>query len=202
VTVQQRPPTQPEFDADPPAPNRRAMILVGCAVLGTLLGLGAQSLTSGGTSTPPAKGGAASSRPTVTAAATVASFDPSSGGSGFRKDATGWHTQTYRNATFGNLKPGVGLVLDLGSAQKLASVNLDAATAPLTVQLRAGDSPPSSSLSGFQPVGAAAQASGATSLPAAAGGSHRYWMIWVTSLAPADRGFGAVIRNPAAQLPS
>jgi hypothetical protein len=199
VTVQQRPPTQPEFDPGP-ATNRRPLILVACAVLGTVIGLGAQ-LATGSTTAPSAPKAVASSQPTATAAMTVSSFDPAAGGSGFRKDATGWHTQTYRSATFGNLKPGVGLVLDLGSAQKLAAVALDAATAPLTVQLRAGDSP-ATSVSGFQQVGAAAQASGPTTLPATSGGSHRYWMIWVTSLAPADGGFGAVIRNPSARLSS
>jgi hypothetical protein len=197
VTVQQRPPTQPEFEPRP-ASDRRPLILVACAVLGTLIGLGAQVATSR-TTAPPTTRTAASSQPTATAAITVSSFDPLSGGSGFRKDSAGWHTQTYRSATFGNLKPGVGLMLDLGSARKLAAVTLDAATQPLTVQLRAGDSP-ASSLSGFQQVGSAVQASGSTTLPAAVGGSHRYWMIWVTNLAPADGGFGAVIRNPTARL--
>jgi hypothetical protein len=199
VTVQHRPPTQPEFDDGRPASNRRLLILVGCAALGTLIGVGAQVVTSSGGPTPSAPSAAASPQPAATAAMSISSFDPTSGGSGFRKDAAGWHTQTYRSATFGNLKPGVGLVLDLGSAQKLAAVTLDAATAPLTVQLRAGDGQ-ASALSGFQPVGAAAQASGATTLAATAGGSHRYWMIWVTSLAPGDGGFSAVIRNPTAQL--
>ena len=125
--------------------------------------------------------------------------DPAKDGSGFRKDGDSWRTQSYASATFGNLKPGVGLVLDLGSARVLSAVTLDAVTGPLTVELRTGDGPPTSATS-LAKVGAAAQATGATTLPATAGGSHRYWMIWVTGLASADGGFSAVIRNPAARV--
>ncbi|MGP3967859.1 serine/threonine protein kinase [Streptomyces sp. 6N223] len=39
--------------------------------------------------------------------------------------ATEWHTNNYYGPGFGNLKPGVGLVLDLGEAQKVRTLTVD-----------------------------------------------------------------------------
>jgi hypothetical protein len=198
VTVQQRPPTQPEFELQRPATSRRVLILAACALAGTAIGIGAQIVTDNtpASSTPVAT----SPKPTATVSTTVSSWDPAQGGSGFRKTSLGWQTQDYASATFGNLKPGIGLVLDLGAAHTVSAVTLDAGTGPLTVQLRTGDSPPTS-VSGYKQVGAPTQASGPTTLAASGGGSHRYWMIWVTSLGPAGGGgYSAVIRNPTVRV--
>ena len=130
--------------------------------------------------------------------AKVSSFDPS-GGSGFRSEGNStWRTQTYRSATFGNLKPGVGLLLDLGSKQQLSEVTLNATTDGLTVELRAADDR-AASVDGYKQVGKPAQASGATTLKADSGGAHRYWLIWVTKLAAVDGGFRAEIGKPVAR---
>ncbi|MER5201563.1 protein kinase family protein [Streptomyces sp. NPDC002825] len=62
-------------------------------------------------------------------------FDPPPGGNGEEypesvadaydgNPSTFWHTKNYTTAKFGNLKSGVGIVLDLGSAQKVSSVDL------------------------------------------------------------------------------
>ncbi|HEX2419528.1 MAG TPA: protein kinase family protein, partial [Micromonosporaceae bacterium] len=39
-------------------------------------------------------------------------------------DASGWPTQEYTSPDFGNLKPGMGLLINLGEPQKLSAVNL------------------------------------------------------------------------------
>ncbi|MFD6369511.1 protein kinase family protein [Streptomyces roseolus] len=62
-------------------------------------------------------------------------FDPLPGGNGEEypeavknshdgDPGTVWHTKNYTTTHFGNLKSGVGVVLDLGSDQKLSSVDL------------------------------------------------------------------------------
>jgi hypothetical protein len=198
--MHQQPSTRAEYEPDHASPGltrgRRMLVLAGCAVLGTVIGVTGQELNGGGSSTSSAPSAVAV--PTATAQITVTSFDPKKGGSGFRKEGDSWRTQSYTSATFGSLKPGVGLVLDLGSAKPLSAVTVEAVNGPLTVELRAGDTLPTSATS-LPQVGAPAQATGSTTLPAGSGGSHRYWMIWVTGLAPADGGFSAVLRNPTAR---
>jgi hypothetical protein len=50
--------------------------------------------------------------------------------------ATVWRTERYRSAAFGGLKPGVGLLVDLGAPTPVSSVELT--TLPgTTVELRA-----------------------------------------------------------------
>ncbi|MGZ8750621.1 MAG: hypothetical protein ACXWYP_07060 [Pseudonocardia sp.] len=116
--------------------------------------------------------------------------------SSFTKKGTSWRSQTYSDANFGNLKDGIGLLLDLGAARPLTSVAFTAETGPLTVELRAGDTRANNGKS-YQLVGSPVQATGPTTMPASTGGSHRYWMIWVTKLPPS--GFQARIANPVAR---
>lgn len=125
----------------------------------------------------------------------VTSLDPS-GGSGLRRSGDQWQTQTYVDAAFGNLKDGVGLVLDLGSERSVTSVSVDVASAPLVLELRAADQQPTSAAS-FQRVGEprTAESTGSTTL-AANGESHRYWLVWISRLAPQNGGYAAVISTP------
>lgn len=167
--------------AEPPVPrgNRRPLVLIGCALLGIVIGVGGQQLTltgSGPTATP----APSPSATIVTAPVTpVAPGDTSS----FKKRDGVWKSQTYADANFGNLKNGIGLRLDLGTTRPLTSVTFTAENGPLTVELRAGDAPATDGKD-YQLVGQPVQADGKTTLPATAGGSHRYWMIWVTKLPP------------------
>jgi hypothetical protein len=126
-------------------------------------------------------------------AATVIPVAPN--GSSFTLKQGSWQSQTYRDTKFGNLKKGIGLLLDLSTARQLTSVTFTAVDGPLTVELRAGDSHATDG-NALKLVGPAVQANGATTLPATDGGSHRYWMIWVTQLPPS---FQAKIRNPVAR---
>jgi len=151
-----------------------------------------------GTATPSASG----SRAAVAVPAAITSFDPS-GGSGFRQESgSTWRTQTYQTAQFGNLKQGVGLVLDLGSARAVSTVNLDVVGGPIGVELRAGDER-AASAGGYQKVASADSASGPTTLtPPKDAGKHRYWLVWVTRLASQGGGYRAVIRDPAVKGPA
>ena len=135
-------------------------------------------------------------RPTAAVApvdpVSITSFDPS-GGSGFRSTAQGgWKTQTYRTAEFGNLKSGVGLLLDLGEARALSEVALDLGPGPVGVELRAGDQQVGQA-SDYALVGSPVTAAGEVRLPATSAGEHQYWLVWVTRLAPSDGGFAALV---------
>jgi hypothetical protein len=129
---------------------------------------------------------------------TITSFDPS-GGSGFRRDGAAWRTQTYAGPNFGNLKEGVGLLLDLGASLSVSKVTFEVVGGPIAVELRAGDSA-GGATSGYQRVAADPSASGPTTLTAK-GGAHRYWLLWVTKLGAADGGYRAVIQAPTALGP-
>jgi eukaryotic-like serine/threonine-protein kinase len=95
--------------------------------------------------------------------------------------ATFWSTEIYSSPAFGNLKPGVGLVLDAGSAVKLGSVTVTTDTPGYTALIMAGDSVagPFSDDSSSQTVGASTtfQLNGATA---------QYYVIWITRLPPGD----------------
>lgn len=117
--------------------------------------------------------------------------------------STSWRTDTYNSAGFGNLKPGMGLLIDLGEPRQIAEVRVDLATAGAAAELRAGDEDPGSSANGdeqiyqsYQPVSAPQQ--GGTELvltvddPEA---THRYLMVWFTDLSPADGGFRVEVQQ-------
>jgi hypothetical protein len=123
----------------------------------------------------------------------VTSVDPT-GGSGFRrKSGDQWTTQTYTTSRFGNLKSGVGLLLDLGQDQAVSRVSLRSDYGTLNVELRAGDDP-GGQPTALQRVGEPAEVSGTADLPAG-GERHRYWLVWVTGLAPHNGGYAAAISD-------
>jgi hypothetical protein len=80
--------------------------------------------------------------------ADVRDFDPPPGGDGQENGDqvslaldgnpdTAWHTDKYTTATFGKLKPGVGLVLDLGRVQTVRQVKLIFPRDGSSVEIRA-----------------------------------------------------------------
>jgi hypothetical protein len=106
--------------------------------------------------------------------------------------ATGWSTVTYRgSAAFGNLKPGVGVLLDLGSDQSLAGVTVQTSTPGATVEIRTGGGP-TAGLDAFA-VSASGSLTGRDDLAFAAPVTSRYVLVWLTGLVPADGGFSADI---------
>ncbi len=102
---------------------------------------------------------------------------------------TAWHTFWYTNARFGNLKPGTGLVLDMGRSATITSVRVLFGSIPgANVQLRIGDS---TDFLGDMGVAATADdVSGQVSLRPAATYRGRYVLIWFTKLPPEGDGRG------------
>lgn len=183
----------PVADASPRLwSGRRGLILAGCAVLGIVIGVSGQRLTVD----RPAPVAALTPSPSPTAPVPAQIVPVAASGSSFPslKDGT-YKSQTYADANFGNYKKGIGLRLDLGTARPLTAVTFTAPGGPITVELRAGDTPAKDGTD-YPLVGTSVQANGATTLPASTGGSHRYWMIWVTKLSPT---FQARIAEPVAR---
>jgi hypothetical protein len=106
--------------------------------------------------------------------------------------STSWSTYEYRGSpAFGNLKDGVGLLLDLGSAQNLAAVTLTTSTPGATVEIRTGDSA-DGGLDAFD-VAADGELQDETELAFDEPVSAQYVLVWITGLVPSTDGFAADI---------
>jgi hypothetical protein len=95
--------------------------------------------------------------------------------------STYWYTEHYSSANFGNLKSGVGLVLDAGSAKKLKQLTVKSDTPGFTAKIEFGQSAtgPFTAVSGSQTVG------GSTTF-SLHGSPARYYVIWITQLPSGD----------------
>jgi len=119
--------------------------------------------------------------------------DPHVGEAVFAADGnptTAWHTQTFGSAALGNLKPGVGLLIDLGSARSVSAVHLRLLGTGTTVALLESDgSQPPKSDKAMTTVATQADAGSDVTLRPANPTSARYWVIWLTKLPAAGDGF-------------
>jgi hypothetical protein len=95
--------------------------------------------------------------------------------------STYWETEHYRDAPSLNGKRGVGLVLDAGRSVRVRHLGFSTGTPGLTAEILAGDS-----RSGPFPdvVGASQTVGSERATYAVTGGPHRYYVIWITRLAP------------------
>jgi hypothetical protein len=130
---------------------------------------------------------------TVTAPVSVKLADVSgvdfTGYGSFVKRNGAWVSATYHTAAFGNLKKGIGLVLDLGSEKDLVSVSFSTGPDSFTAEMHSSNAAitSSGSLADTAKVGDAKTVSGSTTFDVSAGGKHRYWMIWVPQLGASRR---------------
>ena len=179
-------------------------LLVGVGVAGWVAGteigrvpdVGARFPSLPKSSTGASPGAAAGGPVTVTA---VQSFDPLGDGAespGSARNAadgdesTSWETERYDSSpTFGGLKSGVGLVFDLGAPTAVRSVTIALDTPGAALELRSG-STASPAVEGYAVVAKEAEA-GRTVTLRPSGGAARYWVLWLTRLPEADRGFRA-----------
>ncbi|MFC9702545.1 serine/threonine protein kinase [Streptomyces sp. NPDC056943] len=127
-------------------------------------------------------------------------FDPPPQGNGSEKPhaidlaydgdpSTFWYTENYRGVGFANLKSGVGLILDLGTAQEISSVDLSF-LGHTEVELRTAPSDASSAPS--MPDEFTTQAAGAGSnvtLKPTKPVTTRYVLVWLTELPANDGGY-------------
>ncbi|WP_245791266.1 protein kinase family protein [Actinacidiphila rubida] len=99
---------------------------------------------------------------------------------------TYWQTQYYLGADLGGLKPGVGVIVDLGSAKNISNVKVDFIGSTSAQLLTTKDSSMPSSFDDFTTV---AQGSGeqVTFTPSTKVTS-RYLLVWLTKLPPMSAG--------------
>jgi hypothetical protein len=111
---------------------------------------------------------------------------------------TTWSTVTYRgSAAFGNLKSGVGILYDLGSAQSLAGLTVTTPAPGATVEVRTADAP-AADLGGFAPA-AQGTLEGTSELRFDDPVDARYVLLWVTGLVGSGDGFTATIGEVTVQ---
>jgi len=126
----------------------------------------------------------------------VEDFDPPPGDGSEHSDelnlaidgdpATEWTTENY-NDPFGVLKPGVGLLLDLGPDAEVGRIRI--AGEPGTVEVRSGDSAPTSpeDLDVVEEI----SISGSEDVVLDEASTARYWLVWITSL-PNETGSASI----------
>jgi eukaryotic-like serine/threonine-protein kinase len=94
--------------------------------------------------------------------------------------STYWETEHYASQDFGGLKSGVGLVIDAGKAVKLAKLGVSTDTPGFTALVRAG----ASSQGPFTDVASSQTVNGATVYSLHVPKPERYYLLWITRLAP------------------
>ncbi len=168
--------------------SRRRPLLYAAGVLAAAAGTAALVLAGGGGQERVVGGG-----PGPAAAATVhlrgvGDYDPQGDGgepaytaprATDGNPATYWTTEIYATREFGNLKRGLGLVLDAGSPVRLGRLTVQTPTPGFTARVEVGDSPQGP----FQPD-SAARVVGARTTFALQGKRGRYYVVWLSELPP------------------
>jgi putative peptidoglycan lipid II flippase len=107
---------------------------------------------------------------------------------------TAWLTVTYATRDLGQLKPGVGLLLDLGVATGVSGVELELVGRGTDLQVLASDraAVPGGAANptrGFEVVGAVRGAGDAVTLRTVEPVSARWVLVWLTGLPVATDGY-------------
>ena len=186
------------------------LVVVAVGVVGALTGLAVGRLPGVGQKFPGLTQVSASPQPVNSAApgaaiapVSVRAFDPQGDKEENANEVTlayngdptdAWHTTTYYNSpSFGNLKSGVGLLVDLGQPVAIDRLVLAFAEPGASVELRAADAL-GADANAFPVVAAATDVKVPVTLKPRAGTTARYWLIWVTRLVPnGDDKFSAAI---------
>ena len=101
--------------------------------------------------------------------------------------STAWSTSYYIGSPkFGGLKPGTGLLIDMGKQVRLSQVEvlLSSTGGPTTASIYLGNNPTmaKSALSDFTLVSPSVSASGDHTFPVSSQATGRYVLVWLTSL--------------------
>ena len=133
-------------------------------------------------------------------------FDPKADGGGGAENpkqaklaidgdpATLWRTERYRKLpTMGGIKPGVGLVLDLGTVRHVTGVEVRLNGSTTSIELRtpkaAADAAPMKSIDQWTKLTGTEDATATLVLTPAQAPDTRYVLVYLTSLAPMGDGY-------------
>ncbi len=103
---------------------------------------------------------------------------------------TVWETERYTSDTFGGIKEGVGLLIDLDTPTPVSGVELNLAAPGTVVELRAADVP-AEEVGGYRVLTSGRSAEGPLALKPPVGTRARYYLIWITGLPEVDGEFSA-----------
>jgi serine/threonine protein kinase len=196
------PPPAPRRAARPPRPAG-SRTPVSKAVLGLIvllvlaaIGTGLYSLSrhkgGGGSAGPSASAGSHSASPAANTVLTPVNATASDDAAGARgayatNPANAWRTQFYLdNPVFGGLKAGTGLLLDMGKAVSLSSIQLTfGPTAGTNVTIEIGNQPGLTPGPSFTKIAKEKNVgSGTQTFQTSSSASGRYVLIWFTKLPP------------------
>ncbi|HUR51137.1 MAG TPA: protein kinase [Mycobacteriales bacterium] len=110
---------------------------------------------------------------------------------------TAWVTQRYRSAAFSGLKPGVGLLLDLGRRQEVHRVEVALTARGAHLELRVADTLPAT-LSDTLLVAQDDSERQLITLAATTGLRARFVLVWVTELPKDEDGYRVGIAEVSA----
>jgi hypothetical protein len=118
----------------------------------------------------------------------VDAYDPPPGGGEERNDlvplatdgneSTSWETEHYTTANFGNLKHGVGIVVDAGKPVDVESLTVTSDTPGFGAVVKAG----SSETGPFQTVADPQTVQRRATFRLDTASDERYYVVWITSL--------------------
>lgn len=195
-----------------------AIVAVALIVLAVALLLGAlNNARDNNADVAATPGSSASAEPAEVGPLTIAAvrdFDPAADGGNDEETpdqagnvidgdpATGWETMRYLNhPTLGNLKPGVGLVVDLGQPHEVSTVDLTlGGNGPTAVELRvpAGDTASMATQEDWTVVATgAATPPGQTTFTLTEPVTTQYLLVYLTELPEAEGGYRGVISEIA-----
>jgi len=154
------------------------LVLGGAVVAAVLLsrstsGQGSHGGASGGGSAPVTLRGVGNYDPTGSPDTHASTASAATDGN----PSTDWYTQIYATPAFGNLKPGLGLVLDAGRAAKLKTLTVSTPTPGFVAQIRSGNSP-----SGPFTGDSSTQTVGSSTTFSLHGQTAQYYVVWITRL--------------------
>ena len=186
------------------------LVVVGIAIVAIALGLWMGKLEVGGPlgiRAAPDEPAAVEIPPALIRPASVGVIDPFGDGEELSSNAgladdgdlqTAWRSENYFDGELG--KPGVGLLLDLGSRREVLGVRLWSPHPGFRFRLAVGDNPDSL----IDEAGAEVTSTSLSRVPLR--GAGRYVLVWITSVVPVDDGIRAevaevrvVVRNADAE---
>ena len=192
-------PAKPAWRARRPAATAKVLRATGAVALLAVIAAGGwvlahEAAATHGTATTHAPATATARLP---APVSAVSFDPYGDGQGDNNrlaplaidadPATAWRPDWYTSARFGNLKPGTGLLLDMGRKVTVTGARLTLGSAPgADFQLRVGAA--ATSLADLPRVASSAGAGGHVHLRLTKPAQGRYVLIWFTRLPPDTSG--------------
>jgi hypothetical protein len=110
------------------------------------------------------------------------------------KPGTAWATQWYKTAKFSGLKPGTGLIIDMGKPVRLSQVEvLFSPSSSTSADIYIGNTSTVSqaAFATFTKVASASNISGDYKYPISSAATGRYVIVWLTSLPTALPSSGA-----------